>query len=235
MHEGSGLAGSGSAAPRGFTYAYHTAKFVIASRIRHFDVPATPYFDAASSEFFAEKLRTTRNYLEYGSGGSTLLAHKSVQNLVSVESDGHFLAAVQRRLAQDGSRAVTKLIHAKIGLTQEWGMPVFRKPTQRRVQRWENYSKAPWKYYRAQGLEPDLILVDGRFRVACVLESFANLSPGSRCLVLFDDYASRPHYRAVEPFAELQLVGRMAVLRPKADLDRVRCRQMAREYCADPR
>jgi hypothetical protein len=122
-----------------------------------------------------------------------------------------------------------------IGLTQDWGMPVFTKPTRRRVRRWEDYSKAPWRYFRAIGQQPDLILVDGRFRVACVLESLLSLSPLSRTQVLLDDYVGRPEYAVVERFADLQLAGRMAILRPRKLIDRIQVRQLVRQYCADPR
>src|SRR5665213_1804730 len=192
----------GGSTPKRFIHAYRTAKIVIGNRVRHFDVPSEPHFDAEGSAYFREQLNSTHNYLEYGSGGSTIIAHKLVNNLVSVDSDGHFLADVRRKLANDGSGAVTKLIHANIGLTQMWGMPVFTKPTRRRVRRWEGYPRAPWRYFRALGQEPDLILIDGRFRVACVLESLLSLSPCSQCQILCDDYVGRPQYHVVEQFAD---------------------------------
>lgn len=225
----------GTSAANGLVQAYRMAKIVISSRVRHFDVPSMPHFDAESTEYFCGQLESTRNYLEYGSGGSTILAHKLVDNLVSVDSDAHFLADVRRRLVQDDSRAVTKLIHANIGLTQQWGMPVFTRPTRRRIRRWETYPRAPWSYYRALGLEPDLILVDGRFRVACMLESLLSVSHSNPCPILCDDYASRPHYHVVEVFAEVSRVGRMAILRAKSSIDRIQCRRLIKQCCADPR
>jgi hypothetical protein len=201
----------------------------------HFEVPPEPQFDAESADYFRAQLETAGTYLEYGSGGSTVLAHRFVHHLVSVDSDGHFLADVRRKLVEADSNAITKLIHANVGLTEEWGMPVFTKPTRRRVRRWESYPRAPWRYLRSLGVEPDLILVDGRFRVSCVLESLLSVSPANPCRILFDDYASRPHYHAVEQFADVSMVGRMAVLRAKPSLDRIRCRRAVKQYCADPR
>lgn len=224
-----------SIAPRRVVDAYRTAKIVIGNRVRHFDVPAEPHFDELSTAYFREQLAKTRNYLEYGSGGSTILADQVVTNLVSVDSDGNFLGDVQRKLEQQDRHAMAKLIHVNIGLTQHWGMPVFTKPTRRRLRRWEEYAKAPWRYYRTIGQQPDLILVDGRFRVACVLESLLSLSPLSKTQILLDDYVGRPHYHVVEQFANLELAGRMAVLRPRRLLDRIQVRRLVRQYCADPR
>jgi hypothetical protein len=77
--------------------------------------------------------------------------------------------------------------------------------------------------------------VGGRFRVACVLESLLSLSPLSNTQILLDDYAERPHYQVVERFADLEMAGRMAVLRPRRLIDRIQVRRMVRQFCADPR
>ncbi len=224
-----------SIAPRRFVDAYRTAKIVIGNRVRHFDVPAEPHFDELSTAYFREQLATARNYLEYGSGGSTILANQVVTNLVSVDSDANFLGDVQRKMEQQDRHSMAKLIHVNIGLTQHWGMPVFTKPTRRRLRRWEEYAKAPWRYYRTIAQQPDLILVDGRFRVACVLESLLSLSPLSETQILLDDYVGRPWYEVVEHFANIELAGRMAILRPRKLLDRIQVRRLVRQYCADPR
>jgi hypothetical protein len=224
-----------SIAPRRFVDAYRTAKIVIGNRVRHFDVPTEPNFDPEITAYFREQLAKARNYMEYGSGGSTVLANKMVTNLVSVDSDANLLGDVQRKLQENDQRAMTKLIHVNIGLTEHWGMPVFTRPTRRRLRRWEGYAKAPWRYFRTISQQPDLILVDGRFRVACVLESLLSLSPLSQTQILLDDYVDRPWYDVVEQFADRELVGRMAILRPRRLLDRIQVRRLARQYCADPR
>jgi hypothetical protein len=224
-----------SIAPRRFVDAYRTAKVVIAKRVRHFDVPSEPNFDEEGTAYFLEQLESARNYLEYGSGASTIRANRLVNTLVAVDSDAHALAEVRRKLAEEGRRAMTRLIHVNIGLTYERGMPVFTKPTRRRVRRWEDYPTAPWRYYRSIAQQPDLILVDGRFRVACVLESLLSLSPLSSTQILLDDYADRPYYDVVERFADLEMAGRMAVLRPRRLIDRIQVRRLVKQYCADPR
>jgi len=222
-------------APRRFIDAYRTAKVVIGNRMRKVDVPTEPRFDEASTAYFRDQLARARNYLEYGSGGSTVLANQMVTNLVSVDSDAGLLADVRRKLAQNDRRAMAKLIHVNIGMTVGRGFPVFQKPTRRRVRRWEEYAKAPWRYFRTIGQQPDLVLVDGRFRVACVLESLLSLSPLSETKILVNDYLDRPEYTVVEEYADVELVGRMAVLRPRRLADRISVRRLVRQYCADPR
>jgi hypothetical protein len=233
--------------PASLSVAYRKTRTVLACRMHRVEVPPQPHFDEASSAYFREQLATARNYLEYGSGGSTLLAARQAQIVVSVDSDAHFLAAVRRKLAAEmgnrisaeqgsGSRgARPKLIHVNIGFTEEWGMPAFTQPTRQRVRRWRNYPTAPWRYFRSIAQRPDLILIDGRFRVACTLESLLNSPPGSDLRILLDDYVSRPHYHVIERFADVQTVGRMAIVCPKRDLDLVAARQLFNEYCRDPR
>ena len=230
-------------APQKVLQSYRTIKTVLACRTRRFDISAVPCFDEAGTSYFRERLEHTENYLEYGSGGSTVFASRQVNILVSVDTDAHFLAAVRRKLSADSEArkrhssrgAITKLIHVNVGLTTEWGMPAFMRPTPRRIRRWEDYPTAPWRYFRSIEQRPNLILVDGRFRVACVLESLLSLDPLCDTQILLDDYVSRPHYHIVERFSNLQLAGRMAVLRPKQSWDRSEARRMMEQYRADPR
>jgi hypothetical protein len=221
-------------APR-FWDACRTAKIVFANRIRHVDIPSEPYFDEESTAYFRRQLERARSYLEYGSGAATILANRWVNTLVSVDTDANVLGDVRHKLAEQGRRAMTRLIHVNIGWTVEKGMPLFTKPTRRRVRRWGDYPNAPWKYFRSIAQQPDLILVDGRFRVACVLESLLSLSPLSNTQILVDDYAERPYYQVVERFADFEMVGRMAVLRPRRLMDRIQVRRLVRQYWADPR
>jgi len=132
-------------APRKFVDAYRTAKSVLACRTRHVDISSEPHFDEAGTTYFREQLQRTRNYLEYGSGGSTVLADQQVQTLVSVDSDAHYLGAVRRKLSADATgirethRAATKLIYVNIGFTVAWGMPAYTRLTRRRIHRMDSF------------------------------------------------------------------------------------------------
>ena len=91
-----------------------------------------------------------------------------------------------------------------MGLIGEWGMPVFPNFNKALA-----YVDAPW------GGEsfPQFILVDGRYRVACALESARRANMASAAAVLmFDDYAARPFYHEVEKhLGAPELVGRAAI------------------------
>ncbi len=72
-----------------------------------------------------------------------------------------------------------------------------------------------------------MVLVDGRFRVACALKCLRLLRDRANWTLVFDDYFSRPAYAVVADFAEPSecLAERIAVftsLRPnvlRSDLD----------------
>jgi len=75
---------------------------------------------------------------------------------------------------------------------------------------------SPWQH---GSVKPDLVLIDGRFRVACFLHSLLAAEPGTP--ILFDDYSNRPHYHLVEESYPIeQTEGRQALFRVPAELDR---------------
>jgi hypothetical protein len=210
----------------------HQRKFLYQQRTRRFPVPSLPHFDAAGLRRFLARLERTRVYLEYGAGGSTLAAAAKVQTLISVESDRFFLKAVRDSLSV--RPATLALLPISIGLTGKWGRPIFRTVTRARAKRWARYPRAPWDWIARNNVaHPDTILVDGRFRVACVMASVLYCE-NPECQILVDDYSQRPEYRAMETCCDLiTMCGLMAVFRPKADLDREWLEQQLAAYSRD--
>lgn len=183
-------------------------RFMYRQRVKGFDVPDSAQLDDDGKAYFLDRLQNSSLFLEYGCGGSTLDAARLGKKSVSVESDRFYLASVARRIVALGY-VPGQMIHADIGITREWGYPLFKHPTSSRLQRWRQYAESPW----TSGQHPDLILIDGRFRVSCALYCISQLKDFQ---ILFDDYKDRHHYWVVEQFAGLdRMCGRMAVFRPK--------------------
>jgi hypothetical protein len=203
--------------------AYNFAKFLARQRLLGFEVPELPEFDDTSTEWFLATLMKSRRYLEFGSGGSTYMAAKLGIEFVAVDSDPFFLAAVEKKIRLDGyARPGHVFKHADIGLTGHWGRPVGPVSAKRREQ-FRHYSDVPRECLN--GPPPDLVLVDGRFRVACAMKSLHMLrASDANWRVVIDDYMSRPEYQAVAEFADPIFIGRMAVLsglNPTADISRL--------------
>ncbi len=177
-------------------------------------------FGIEGSLAFHDLVNRSNQYLEFGSGASTMAVAQTSVPMVVVESDSRFLSTVKRKCHEVREGLLSsrmEFLHGDIGPTGPWGKPIF--PSVPRPKIWRNYPLAPWTALGSE-FQSDLILVDGRFRVACALAVVLNQSDSDWAL-LFDDYADRPHYRPIESFAELvSMHGRMAEFRPKKQVSR---------------
>jgi hypothetical protein len=61
---------------------------------------------------------------------------------------------------------------------------------------------------------PDLVLIDGRFRIACALKALSILQDTTGWTLAIDDYTGRHAYRAITEFAHIDeiVAGRIAVI-----------------------
>ena len=144
--------------------------------------------------------------LEYGSGGSTVLASELTGKTVfSVESDQQWAAMMRYYLVQNPPADGTEVdvVWADIGPTKEWGHPADNSE-------WKRYARYPLEiWYESHFKQPDVVLVDGRFRAGCALATqFMTEKP---VVLLFDDYTQRKAYHVVEKYLGTpQVTGRMA-------------------------
>lgn len=143
--------------------------------------------------------------LEYGSGGSTILASEQPAKLVfSVESDHAWAIRLQHEIDLRNLPSPALVYHVDIGPTGNWGRPLGPEAWTR----FHRYPLAVWDepFFR----QPDVVLIDGRFRPACLMAVL--LRTQKPVTVLFDDYTERPAYHSVEAFLKpKEMVGRMAV------------------------
>lgn len=143
--------------------------------------------------------------LEYGSGGSSVLASEHPGKLVfSVESDHAWAIRLQHEIDRRNLPSPALIYHVDIGPTGNWGRPLGPEAWTR----FHHYPLAIWDepFFR----QPDVVLIDGRFRTACMVTVL--LRTNKPVTVLFDDYTERPAYHSVEAFLKpAEIVGRMAV------------------------
>lgn len=199
-------------------------------------VGSTPHLSARALDFWRRAVARSAVYLEYGAGGSTVEAMRSARHVISVETDRRYLRAVEAKVAALHGGAAFYPVHADIGWTSRWGQPLLTGSTARNMRRWRCYPAAPWHVLERLDLTPDFILVDGRFRVASVLESFVRLPDGSDCLIMLDDFETRPAaYQTVLRFAEApEILDGAIAIRRKRTFDRTECLARLEEAYADP-
>ena len=139
--------------------------------------------------------------LEYGSGGSTVLGARLGHRVFSVESDQDWAARLAEHVADLSDKV--HLHHVDIGPTGAWGAPT----KAREYRKFPQYALSVWD--RPDFQDPDLVLIDGRFRASCMVAVLMRTK--KPVTVLFDDYANRAYYHGVERLARKEeLVGRMA-------------------------
>jgi hypothetical protein len=132
--------------------------------------------------------------LEYGSGGSTVLAGDMMDKAVfTVESDKDWMKMMVRWFAANPPVSPVTLHHGDIGPTTDWGRPADESNWRKFI----NYPLSIWD--RPDFQHPDLVLVDGRFRVGCFLATLMRIT--RPVVLLFDDYAGRKPYHVVEQFS----------------------------------
>ncbi|MFE3837028.1 hypothetical protein [Pseudogemmobacter sonorensis] len=143
--------------------------------------------------------------LEYGSGGSTLVAAGSGAEVWSVESDAAWAGRMRDWFARDPAAAAARVHvhHADIGPTREWGHPLDESA----FRRWPDYALKVWDLPGFS--HPDLVLVDGRFRLGCFLTVAYRIT--RPVTLFFDDYLPREAYhKAADLVAPVEMIGRMA-------------------------
>lgn len=179
----------------------------------------------AEQTLFLSFLSHSRNYLEFGSGGSTVVASKLVDGHVwSVDSSQQW----HDRVRQDSSFVSdrTTLHYVDIGPIGDWGWPVDNS----KAEAFPSYSRDIWRLCKHETI--DLFLIDGRFRVACFAEALKRASPNA--FVFIHDYPVRPQYHIIESIArKIALVDTLALFQPngtKFDL----INEISEKYKLDP-
>jgi len=173
---------------------------------------------------FKSLLRQANHVLEYGCGGSTALAasYRDLR-LFGVESDPVWLRKVEAHPALKSASATGRvsLNYVNIGPTKKWGKPL----NENCRHNWPLYSSLPWSTQS----DYDLIFVDGRFRVACILN--AVLKAHRDALIMVHDFWNRPHYHVVLPFLDLKKSsGTLGVFQRRHHIDKDCVESLIEEY-----
>lgn len=183
-----------------------------------------PRMSAEEEALFLSFVKNSRDYVEFGTGGSTFVASNHVRNsILSVDSSQEWLDQVSRACIP--SRVKPELKFIDIGPTKEWGFP--RDTSDR--SRWPDYHSTVWTIPRS--LDADLYLVDGRFRVACFAQIVLHCKPTA--IIGIHDFSSRPSYHCVREIArEIATAGDMSFFLPLARQNAAK--DILHSFCTEP-
>ncbi len=147
-----------------------------------------------------------KRYLEFGLGGSTLMAIHHFETVVAVDSDLQWVDAVKGHpdFANAIASGQSTILHADIGPTGDWGTPIDESC----IKRWPSYIAAPWREWARRKCLPDLVYVDGRFRVACcysvVVSCLLHVHKHFPKLLIHDFSHKRPYYMDILKYFDVE-------------------------------
>ena len=180
-----------------------------------------PLTSKKASNEIKKRIRFAKNYVEYGSGGSTLYASKHCKKVLSVESDLDFKIKIENKVNKN-----CKIIYSNIGETIEFGVPKSNDVNTFLNPNGLDYALTPWKFKNL----PDLVLIDGRYRVISLLISLLK-NKNSKCIYLFDDYFLRPYYWVVQDYIKIyKKIDNLAVLKIKNNIKKSDMKKVIKLY-----
>ncbi len=174
-----------------------------------------PHFSKNDKIIFYKYLDNTNVYFEYGSGGSTYQAstRKNIKTIYSVESDITWQKKLQEIIKIPYINFIFNEMDTK---PNTWGNPGKNATNIQKI----NYSNHITKLSKEERDSIDLVLIDGRFRVACCLKCYDAIK--DNCLIVFDDFLNRPQYHIVLgcfDIIEKTQDNRMVILRKKKNVN----------------
>lgn len=143
-----------------------------------------PMMTNAEQGLFEQTLnrKSNQEYLEYGSGGSTVWAcnNKNIKSVTSVEVDKKWISKIEEQ-----SLKISPLFFNPGYAHEELGRPINNDE----LHKWEIYSTGVTGSY-------DVILIDGRFRVASAAHSYGLLKLDG-VLIVHDFSDQRQEYQKI--------------------------------------
>lgn len=180
----------------------------------------------AEKKMLYSYIGASTNYLEFGSGESTVYASSvpTIKIITSVESSEQFIDEHLKNNADIVDAVTTGKLSfhiVDIGETRNWGYP--KDETKKHL--WPNYSLSAFR----QKTDYDLFFIDGRFRVACTLNCILNSSKNST--ILIHDFYGRPEYNVVLNFLNtVDKADTLGVFKKKEGIDLEKVQSLIKIY-----
>lgn len=188
--------------------------------------PILPCMSGLEYAFFRALARRRKDciYLEYGCGGSTLLADGCFARIHSSDTDKRWCGQINSRLKHG------MVCHVDVGETGEWGAPRdMSEQNARKIAQVHQNVLAEAE----SGNPGKFILIDGRCRVLTACAIFPHVTDGD--IVLVHDFTTRREYYDMLQMYDLSLVyGSLALLtKNHSPESQLACQQLAHAHRCD--
>ena len=174
-----------------------------------------PHLANDDKKLFYKYLDNTNVYFEYGSGGSTYQAsiRKNIKTIYSVESDITWQNKLKQTITHPN---IVYIFNEMNTIPNTWGNPGINATNIQKI----NYSNHISKISKEEQDSIDLVVIDGRFSVACCLKCYDSINDD--CFIAFDDFLNRPLYHIVLKYFDIiekTQDNRMVILKKKKNVN----------------
>jgi len=191
-----------------FKKIYHILRFYNIFNPNYKSSDKIKFGDDNTRKYLKDKILHSKIFLEYGSGNTTILASKNNIKNFSVESDRNFYFYLKKM-------GLRNLYFYSLGYVSFYSYPLFESSI------FKKYYSNKAKLYASEILNklenesnhPDLILIDGRYRVLCMLFVYNFLKSKNlfKTCVILDDFKDREYYNVIKKFFNVTLIGRLGI------------------------
>ena len=191
------------------------------------------YMSENEREVFVRAIKDSKNYIEFGSGGSTFITLKTTDaKIISVEGDPNWLDYMRNNnLVFEAEQSCRlKFYYIDIGKVGAWSKPV----DDSKKELYPNYSQFIFDKLTEEEMNNiDTVLVDGRFRVASALNSIYYCRNAK---IIIHDFFDRDYYHIVLDYLDIvEEADTLGVFKIKDNIDYNKVKELVKLYCYDMR
>ncbi len=215
-----------------FKKIYHILRFY--SLIKpNYNTPGFIKFGGEETgNFLKDKILKSNFFLEFGSGNTTIFAFKNKINFYSIESDRNFYFHLK-------NENIKNIYFYSLGFVEHYSYPLFKSAIFQKFYktRAKAYASKVFQELKKNSLFPDLILVDGRYRVLCMLHIFNFLKINNliNTCVILDDFKERQYYQVLKNFFKITTKGRLGICFLDESVSNKKFETLIDFYSNDPR
>jgi hypothetical protein len=183
--------------------------------LRYYDIINIDYkiknqIEFGSSEanlFFKNSINKSNIFFEYGTGNSTLYACKRLKTF-SVESDRNFYNFIKKIVIDKN------IFFVNFYFVSFWSVPLFKNISNFFLKRkFYRYSYEILRDLIEKKIIPDLVLIDGRCRILCILSVYKLLANQSKNVtIIVDDFEKIEIPTIIKKMFNIETYGRLANL-----------------------
>lgn len=178
-----------------------------------------------ANQYFINKVRKSKGYFEIGSGSSTLYVKNLKKKYISIESSKSFYNCMRQKKLN--------IIYCDIGPTKYFSFPIY--PFFFIKKKIKLYSESINFFIKKYKQFPDLILIDGRYRVLCVLtiiEIFLNKNYATKSIIIIDDFVYRKNYQSLKKIINIKTYNRFGIinLNKKIKINKIILQDFKKKY-----